>query len=164
MSCCVRVRHKRSWVPRSPDQNTWSNTLNRVTAGRAQQQAYLPLCDRWLILWPLSSTKDHFRKNICLWLKSRLLLVCFGLVQPDTADEGTHHARDHDGESDPARVHFLSLQNNNNILLSTFNIFVLRNAVGGDLQDSVRWSCGWEVYRRHKNSQRSTLRKDRQTR
>lgn len=77
MSCCVRVRHKRSRVPRSPDQNTWSNTLNRVTAGRAQQQAYLPLCDRWLIFYdrclPLKIISG--KTFVCDWSPGSYLYV-----------------------------------------------------------------------------------------
>lgn len=37
-------------------------------------------------------------------------LVGLGFVQPDAADEGAHHARDDDGEADPAGFHLLPLQ------------------------------------------------------
>lgn len=38
------------------------------------------------------------------------LLVGFGLVQPNAADQGAHHACDHNGETDPPGIHLFTLK------------------------------------------------------
>lgn len=38
------------------------------------------------------------------------LLVGFSLVQPNAADQGAHHACDHEGETDPPGIHLFSLK------------------------------------------------------